>query len=880
MKYYCLLTLILSCSIGYAQNDSIVPFDKAYKRVYTITKVSGNERPVIDGKLDDDFWTKQGKWSDPFIQVMPYERHITASPTKVKILYDNKYIYVGIYCKDAVPEKMNRFIGNRDDNSIGDLVSIAFDTYHDYRAAPEFNINLGGNKTDLVVTDKLSVNLYWNAVWEGRTHINPADSSWTVEMRIPFNQLHYNRISGSDIWGLHVRRIIRRNNEVQNWSLIPLKNNGHVFSFGEMHGMTDLPKPQEIEILPYVMGKYTREPEIPGSPYQKGYRWKGNAGLDAKAALSDYTLDLTVNPDFGQVALDPSVMNLTAYETYYDENRPFFQEGKNIVDFPIGTDMMFYSRRIGALPSLSPEGIDNKNSFAQTIENVPIIGALKLTGTNRRGLTLGMIESVTDYSSINVTRNGDKSSEEIEPLTNFTVARVQKNWKGNTLLGGMLTSVNRALNEPALDNSLVRNAYTGGVDFTQYFSNRLYYIDMKGMFSSLNGSTDAITQLQRNVVHYFQRTSGKDYLNVDENRTSLNGTGGYLKVGRKGNNKWSFSETFNWLSPGFDLNDIGYLKQADMLSNETMAEFRQTNPWKLFRSNTLTFTQLNQWNYGRSPVGNSFVFAWKTMFTNRYEANITQTYGWNQIDSRRLRGGPDIWFGEWYSINATFNTDKARRVMFTMQYSGNYNLQGDYGLNTFAPGLTFRLGNHVYLAGTFNYSDNTDHLQYVSTVATSLPSEPAYIAGRMDQKTYGLTMKLQVNVTPDISLQWYGSPFTSAAKYIDFKKAVNPASHIRGDRFYTFLPDEISYSDGKYEVLSNSGNYTFTNPDFNFNEFRSNLVVRWEYHPGSTLYIVWQHSMSNQAGYFLPGWNQNLERMFGLPSTNVLMVKLNYWYNF
>jgi len=879
MKYYCLLTLILFCSIGYAQNDSIVPFDKAYKRVYTITKISGNERPVVDGKLDEDFWVKQGKWSDPFIQVIPYERHITASPTKVKILYDNKYIYVGIYCKDAVPEKMNRFIGNRDDNSIGDLVSIAFDTYHDYRAAPEFNINLGGNKTDLVVTDKLSVNLNWNAVWEGRTHINPMDSSWTVEMRIPFNQLRYNRISGSDIWGLHVRRIIRRNNEVQNWSLIPLKNNGHVFSFGEMHGMSDLPKPQEIEILPYVMGKYIREPEIPGSPYQKGYRWKGNAGLDAKVAFSDYTLDLTVNPDFGQVALDPSVMNLTAYETYYDENRPFFQEGKHIVDFPIGTDMMFYSRRIGALPSLTPEGIDNQTNFAQTIENVPIIGALKLTGTNRRGLTLGVIESVTDCSSIDVTRNGVKNAEEIEPLTNFTVARVQKNWKGNTLLGGMLTSVNRALDDPNLKNSLVQNAYTGGLDFTQYFSNRLYYIDMKGMFSSLNGSADAITQLQMNPVHYFQRTSSKDYLNVGENRTSLNGTGGYLKAGRKGNIKWSFSETFNWLSPGFDLNDIGYLKQADMMSNETMAEFRQTNPWKLFRSNTLTFTQLNQWNYGRSPVGNSFVFAWKSMFTNRYEANVTQTYGWNQVDSRRLRGGPDVWLGEWYSINAIFNTDKAKRVMFTMQYSGNYNLKGDFGLNTFMPGLTFRLGNHVYLAGTFNYAHNMDNMQYASTVAPSLESEPVYIVGHIDQKTYGFTMKLQVNFTPDISLQWYGAPFTSIGKYNNFKMAANPLSHVVGDRFYTFPSNEISFSDGSYEVQNNLDHYTFTNPDFNFNEFRSNLVVRWEYRPGSTLYIVWQHSMSNQAGYFLQGWDQNLERMFGLPSTNVFMVKLNYWYN-
>lgn len=188
----------------------------------------------------------------------------------MKLFYDDKYIYIGVYCKDAVPDKMNRFIGNRDDNSLGDLISVAFDTYHDYRAAPEFNINLGGNKTDLIVTDKLDVNKSWNAVWEGRTHIDRADSSWTAELRIPFSQLRYNQQSEDGVWGLHVRRIIRRNNEVQNWSMIPLKNNGHVFSFGNMSGMDSVPKPRGIEFLPYVMGKYRQEPRIDGSPYQKG----------------------------------------------------------------------------------------------------------------------------------------------------------------------------------------------------------------------------------------------------------------------------------------------------------------------------------------------------------------------------------------------------------------------------------------------------------------------------------------------------------------------------------------------------------------------------------------------------------------------------------
>ena len=511
------------------------------------------------------------------------ERAITQSPTRVKLFYDDKYIYIGVYCKDAVPDKMNRFIGNRDDNSLGDLISVAFDTYHDYRAAPEFNINLGGNKTDLIVTDKLDVNKSWNAVWEGRTHIDRADSSWTAELRIPFSQLRYNQQSEDGVWGLHVRRIIRRNNEVQNWSMIPLKNNGHVFSFGNMSGMDSVPKPRGIEFLPYVMGKYRQEPRIDGSPYQKGHSWGGNVGLDAKFALSDYTLDMTINPDYGQVELDPSVMNLTAYETFYDEKRPFFLEGKHILDFANGSDMMFYTRRIGASPSYTPRGIDNVGSYAETKENVPIIGALKLTGTNKRGLTIGVIESVTARSSSKVTRNGVEDVEVVEPLTNYTVARVQKNWKGNTLLGGMVTSVNRALDQPYLEDFMVRNAFTAGIDFTQYFKNRLYYIDVKGMLSSLHGSAGAITALQNSVAHYYQRASSADYLGVDPTRRSLTGTGGYVKVGRKGNAKWNFSETFTWSSPGFDLNDMGYMKETDYLMNETEIMYRQTDIWKIFR---------------------------------------------------------------------------------------------------------------------------------------------------------------------------------------------------------------------------------------------------------------------------------------------------------
>lgn len=884
MKYFFFLFSFLFCSLCYAQNErkEVVSFEDAYKRIYNIVKLSG-DRPRIDGKLDEEIWKSKGEWSEKFSQVIPFERVYTASWTRVKLFYDDVNIYIGVYCKDVHPESMNAFIGNRDDNSNGDLVSIAFDTYHDYRVASEFNINLGGNKTDLTVTDKLSVNLSWNAVWEGQTYINKEDSCWTAELRIPFSQLRYNQENGDGKWGLHVRRIIRRNNEVQNWSLIPIKNNGHVFSFGEMHGMTDLPRPRGIEFLPYAMSKLSKEPRIMNSPFQKGSRWGRNAGLDAKFALNDFTMDLTINPDYGQVELDPSVMNLSAYEIFYDEKRPFFLEGKHILEFDNNEGgMMFYSRRIGAMPSYQPKGIDNMENYASLANPIPILGALKLTGTNKQGVTVGLLESVTGQTSSRVLRQGEYDREVTEPLTNYTVVRVQKNWEGNTLLGGMLTSVNRNLKADHLKDALAENAFAVGLDFTQYFANRLYYIDAKGMFSTLHGSPLAILSTKKNAAHYFHRESGSSYLDLRPEDSSLQGSSGYVKAGKKGNAQWNFSQTFSWASPGFDLNDVGYMKQADYRANESEVVFRKTDPWGPFRFAGINLTQKNVWNYGGKAINNDVAVRWRSLsIKRRVEMDIKETFNWNTIDSRRLRGGPDMRYNANFETNAMVSTDRAKRVMFKMEYNGRHYLDERTNYNAIHPSMIFRIGNHLRMAGQFNYAWNMDNLQYVNTVKPSGNSESpnAYILGRMDQKTYGVTLNLQMNVTPDISIQYYGSPFTSTATYDRFKLAQNMGARVYSSRFISFEKESIQHADGGYVASQGDIHYAFKDPNFSFNEFRSNLVARWEYLPGSTVYIVWEHNQSRNDMVYQPGWGNNLDRMFGLPATNTFMMKINYWFS-
>ena len=878
------LCVFLCCGwICNAQETVFIPFDEAYKRVYDVKKYS-NVEITVDGKLDEEIWTNSEGWTEDFMVTMPVERLVPMSRTRAKLFMDDKYLYCGYYCQELEPEKMNSFIANRDERSIGDVVAIALDTYHDFRAAIEFGIALGGNKIDLVVLDNLDVNLSWNAVWEARTHINLADSSWTAEFRIPFSQMRYNYKDTVGIWGMNLRRNVRHSNENHKWSLIPRPNPGHVYSFGELHGMVDLPKPKGVEFLPYAMGKFRADPRIKGSPYQTGRYWNGNVGIDSKIALSDHTLDITVNPDYGQVELDPSVMNLTALETFYEEKRPFFLEGRHLLDFSNGNDMMFYTRRIGASPSYRPD-IDNINSFAETKENVPIIGALKLTGTNRNGVSLGIIESVTAPTHARVTRYGNETREMVEPLTNYMAVRVRKNWKGNTYLGGMATSVNRNLSESYLKDNLISNAFTVGIDFTQYFKERLYYIDVKGMFSSLHGSKEAITKLQERSTHYYQRQSAQNYLGVDTNRKSLNGSSGWAEIGRKGTEQWLFTESFGWSSPGFDLNDMGYMRTTDFFYNKTDISYRQKGIWKNMRSNTLTFTQENRWDFGGTAIQNYATFNWSTTFLNRMQFSIRESYGWNFIDNRLLRGGPSLRYDPYFYTQVSFNTDKGKRVSVQMGYVRDHNPNGErrgYRLsNTLTPSVTLRLGDYIYIIGEYTYRINDDAVEYVARTISENISTPQYIMGRINQKTNGLTLKVQANLTPDISIQFYGSPFTSTGSFDEFKLATDTKSNTYANRFHVFASDEISYDDSNniYNVSRGGDNYLFRNPDFSFNEFRSNLVARWEYRPGSTLYFVWEHTKSKRDPYHVASWGQNLDRMIGLPTSNIFMIKLNYWFS-
>lgn len=874
LKQIILTILLCNYVNSYSQETAeLIPYDQAYKRTYQTVRLKGIA-PVIDGRLDDECWHNEGNWSQNFIQNIPVERGQPTFPTRVKILYDNKNIFFALRAWDPEPEKINRFVGNRDDNSIGDLISVAFDTYHDYRAAPEFNINVGGNKTDLIVTDALSVNLSWNAVWEGKTAIN--DTSWTVELRIPFSQLRYNHSDSSMVWGLHVRRIVRRIQETDQWSLIPRKNSGHVYSFGTMVGLEDIPKPRLLEFLPYGAVKAISEPVIPGSPYSGNPKWNGNAGIDIKKGIGDFTMDLTINPDFGQVEADPSVMNLTALETFYDEKRPFFLEGKHIFDFSAGRNLMFYSRRIGNVPSYSP-AVDNITSFSKIPEYTNIIDAVKLSGTTRNGISVGILQSTTQEERAKVTESGIETNPVIEPLTNYIIARIQKTAnKGNTQIGTMLTSTNRFISDSQLE-FLPRNAYTAGIDLLTYTKDREYFLDLKGIMSHLSGEEKAMITLQRSALHYYQRPDAADYLGVDSTIRSITGTGGYINAGRMGNKRFIFSEEINWWSPGLDLNDAGYLLMADVIENQTALGIRQTEPRKLLRSYTVTLGQKNNWTFGGLSTYNDLNIRFRTQFTNRMDLSINETYIFSELNTRLLRGGPAFRLSPSWENIIVFNTDRSKRIIFSFENSTSLSTDGISHKYSLKPGLKFRLGNHMYLISDFSFTNNIDNYIYITQKQAG--DDLRYILGRINQNTYNFTFRFNYNFTPDLSIQYYGSPFISTGEYKDFKYATDPHSADTEERYHSYTADEISYNESDDTYLINEGlvSYSYKNPDFSFRQFRSNLVVRWEYRPGSTLYLVWENNRNSRDAYYIPAFSENLNNLFGVEPANVFMVKISFW---
>jgi hypothetical protein len=873
MKKILLLSFLLFSiySFSFSQN---IP-----KKKYNATRITS--APVINGILDDEAW-QVGEWENNFIQNEPYNGSPETQKTEFKILFDDDNLYVAIKAFDTSPDSIVNRLTRRDEAD-GDLVGIIVDSFHDQRTGFLFGVSSAGVKYDQMFTsDGQNEDSSWDPNWWVKTSIN--NEGWIAEMKIPFSQVRFDKNSGG-IWGLEMARVLYRKNETDFWQHIPKDAPGLVHLFGELSGL-DRIKPRKIfDVTPYGVAKTETFEKVPDNPFLKDGKKAGvNAGIDAKIGVTNnMTMDLSINPDFGQVEADPSEVNLSAYETFFSEKRPFFIEGNNITNFNIGlgdgdvgNDNLFYSRRIGRRPQGDPELKDGWYADVPAFTN--ILGAAKLTGKTKNGLSLGFVEAVTAEEKAVIDTIGGRMTETVEPLTNYFVGRVQRDFKdGNTILGGIFTSTNRALDNN-LSDYMHKSAYTGGIDFTQYFNDKKWMFNLNTAFSQVNGTKEAIANTQRSSARYYQRPDN-NYTVLDTNRTSLAGSGGRMQI-MKLNGHLNLLGCVIWKTPGFETNDLGFIRQADQVLTVLWAGYNVWDPKSFYKSFSVNadFYMIN--NFGGNILGRGFEWNGNINFSNYWRAWTGGSINGSSVSTDMLRGGPMMKTPGSISNRLGISTDNRKKLVF--EAYGNISLEYEKSSRNRYTELSVTYKPTNYLFFTFNpgYSKSYTDLQYVTRLDYN--NGYKYIFASIDRKTISASFRINLNLSPDLTLQYWGQPFVATGKYYDHKFILDPLAENYKDRFWTYSPGQISIDNDHYNIdenLDGKTDYDFGKNDFNFQEFLSNLVIRWEYNPGSTLYLVWSQtrSFSNETGRL--NYFNDLGDLFNRDNNiphNVFLIKFSY----
>lgn len=874
MKRFGFLFLILAINLNLrAENYQ----DSLAKRNYIAKSI--NSIVNINGKLEEDVW-KTADWQGSFVQLEPSQGKVESQKSEFAIVYNEHSIYFGFKCYDTKPDSLVNITTRRDDID-GELVIIQIDSYFDKRTAFSFGLSSAGVRMDqLISNDGNSEDNTWDAIWMAKT--TQDESGWYAEVEIPLTQLRFENCS-NQIWGLQIGRKIHRLQEVTIWQPSIKEKNGWVSQFGHLVLSDPISPKRAFDVIPYIVSKIETFERIDGDFYRSaGKRFNLNGGLDGKIGITNnLTVDFTINPDFGQVEADPSQVNLTSYETFYEERRPFFLEGNNIFryslfmgDGDLGNENLFYSRRIGRRPIYQPE--TNSNESILMPEFTSIIGAAKITGKTKNGLSVGVLESITsnEYASV---YGLNERLEKVEPLTNYLVARGTKDFNnGNTIVGGILTSVNRNIDENSL-SFMHKAANTAGIDIVHKWHNKEWEVNFSAYFSAVNGTKEAIDATQNSSVHLFQRPDA-NYIEYNSERTSLYGNGGKFILGKMGGNL-KFMVATSWKSPGLEVNDIGYNRASDEILQILWSGYRLNDPVWIFRNIRANLNIWNIWNYGGEHLNTGGNLNVQTLFKNLMNLAISFNYNSENLSPRELRGGPSLLIPSSYGGWLFYETNESKKFVFSLFYQNITKYLSTAGFNKgYELGFTYRPTKSVNLGINANYSINKDELQYVGIFTYGINKD--YLLANIDQHTLGISFRVNWNLTPDLSLQFWGQPFISSGKYTQFKKIIDPRNENYYNRFHILGSSEIQYSqlENIYSVSFTNSEpiYSFTNPNFSVKEFLANLVLRWEYKPGSTFYLVWSQNRSryDENSYF--NVSNNFDELFNKIPNNVFLIKFSY----
>ncbi len=851
------------------------------KREYSVQNIE-ESNVEIDGNLNEPVW-KLAHWGNQFIQIIPYEGRQPHFQTEFAILSNKKNIYIAIKAFDKNPDSVSVRMTRRDEAE-GDVVGITLDTYHDKRTGFGFSVSAAGIKTDFVMSDDGEFrDNTWDPIWWVKTKVT--SEGWNAEMCIPLTQLRFKEGGDEQVWGMQINRYIFRFDESSAWQPMKREQPGYISNFGTLTGLKNITPKNTLDFTPYVVARLENFEKEPENPFRAtGKKSTFDAGLDAKIGLTNYlTMDLTINPDFGQVEADPSRVNLSAYETFYEEKRPFFVEGKNILKYQLQmgdsewtTEGLFYSRRIGRQPQIAPH--INTGEYAEVPEFTRILGAAKITGKSKNGWSVGILESMTGKEFAKIRDNGNARQQPVEPLTNYFVSRVQKDFnEGNTYFGGIFTAVNRNIDDQQL-TFLHKSAYSGGIDWTHKWANKKWTTQGGLYMSQVNGSNQAISRTQLAWIHNFARPDA-DYMEFDPERTSLTGYGGKLSISKL-LGQLKYGGMFSWRSPTLELNDIGFAQQIDQLSQVVWVNYQIYEPFSVFRNINLNVSEYAQWDFGGNKNSLGYTLTNNTQFKNYWNLSANFSFSGDQLSNTALRGGPAIRVPGYRNVNLTILTNPQKNLTFQLVNDFNFSQEKDYHsgkgvyLNIgYRPLKTLRLDitPGVYLSeGTLQYVDKK-----------SFNESTRYIFAHINQNTLNMSFRLNYNLNPDLTIQFWGQPFLAIGEYSNFKYITNSKAENTEDRYRLYSAEQISLNTASSAYFIDDDtdgavDYTFSKPDFNVKTFLSNLVLRWEYQPGSTVFLVWSQARNAYKNDGVLNFGNDVKTLFETKGDNIFLVKFSY----
>jgi hypothetical protein len=847
----------------------------------------------VDGRLDEGAWAT-AEAAGNFVQQRPNDGSPASQPTEVRVLYDEQAVYVGARMRDAHPDSIAAQLARRDASGIySDWFHVVIDSYHDRRTGWRFAVNPLGVQKDVMHSNDGDEDLSWDAVWQVATSRD--STGWTAEFRIPLSQLRFGRAPAGQarVWGVNFMRDIARSDERSYWAPVSPNLPGFMSRAGELTGLVGIATPRRLEVLPYTSARLTRDPVDRRDPFSSASAFAGSAGADVRMGLPrGLTLTATINPDFGQVEVDPAVVNLSAFETFYPEKRPFFMEGSDIFGFgsisafnTTGAPTFFYTRRVGRSPHRSLSSFGYTDEPTQTT----ILGAAKVSGKTPGGWSVGLMDAVTAKEhGAYWDGEGDRPEElTVEPRSNYFVGRLRRDFNaGRTVVGGIATVTNRDLaHEEYLDRTVHRVAATGGVDFEHRWGpDRVWALTGFAAAGQVTGSREAILRTQRSSARYFQRPD-QDYVHVDSTRTSLAGWNGAVAVQHAG--AYDLSLAYQGTSPGFEANDLGFQRSADRHAFSTFLGRRINKPDRWTRDKSLYgYTTLIA-NSGGDVLFNHVSAGGSATLHNLWSAGFDAGFGFASKDDGLTRGGPIALQPQLFNATGNWGSDPRKRL----SANGFAHFENDVaGGRQRGGGVTFSLRptSSVQVSAGPNLSHDVSTAQYVTTITDALATATygrRYVFADVRQTTVAMDTRLDWTFTPRLSLQLFAQPFVSTGEYSRYKEFLRGGTREFGvygaSGASTIVRKEQPDGAVEYAIdpdgTGPAKSFTIDEQDFTVRSLRGNAVVRWEYRPGSALFFVWQQERSGDSAIGRFDAGRDLRGVLREPAHNVFLIKATYW---